>query len=228
MRLPHFLVATALLLPAYSWAQSSFGSEQPAITVQKAAASSRKAAPSSQVKRAQSAHAVASTASPVVGLDTGASFRSGDTFELRLTGMPPEDAVQYALQFTVGSDGFVNIPLAGQVRAGGLTQSQLEKAIEQKLVEEKIFRFPTATINVPPQARFITVGGNVRAPQRLVWSSDMTLLASITSAGGAGDFGGDTVELIRNGKLTTFSIKRLKKDPTQDPHLMPGDQLELR
>jgi protein involved in polysaccharide export with SLBB domain len=61
----------------------------------------------------------------------------------------------------------VNIPLAGHVRAVGLTQNQLEKAIEQKLVEAKIFRWPTATINVLPDSRAVTVGGSVRTPTRI-------------------------------------------------------------
>ena len=62
---------------------------------------------------------------------------------------PLEDAQMYALTFTIGGDGFVNVPLAGQIKAAGYTQSQLEKSIERKLVEEKIFTHPTATINVP-------------------------------------------------------------------------------
>jgi polysaccharide export outer membrane protein len=229
MRLTRLLLA--LLLPVCSKAQSSFATDRPAVTVEKSAASSRSTAPSlaAPARRAEAVRAVVAAApASAIGLESGASFRSGDTFELRLTGMPAEDAAQYALQFTVGYDGYVNIPLAGQVRAAGLTQSQLEKAIEQKLIEEKIFRFPTATINVPPQARFVTVGGNVRAPQRIAWASDLSILAAITAAGGPGDFGGDRLELIRGGKMSVYSIKRLKKDPTQDPRLMPGDQLELR
>ena len=48
----------------------------------------------------------------------------------------------------------LNIPLGGQIRAAGLSQSQLERAIERRLIDEKIFTHPTATINVPNQARF--------------------------------------------------------------------------
>jgi len=162
------------------------------------------------------------------GSSAGAAFRPGDSFQLRMTGMPAEDALMYALDFTIGGDGYVNIPLGGQVRAAGLTQSQLEKAIERKLVDEKIFRWPTATINVPNQVRFVTVGGSVRQPNRLPWSSDLTLLSALSAVGGPGDFGGDKVNLIRNGEVTQYSIKKLKKKPVDDPRLLPGDQVDLQ
>ncbi|MDB6154874.1 MAG: Polysaccharide biosynthesis/export protein [Chthoniobacteraceae bacterium] len=156
----------------------------------------------------------------------GAVFRASDSFELRMSGMPPEDALPFAQQFTIGGDGFVNIPLGGQVRAAGLTQSQLERAIERCLVDKKIFTRPTATINVAPTARFVTIGGQVRNPQRLPWYADLTLNSAISAAQGAGDFAGNKIRLIRNGKVLMFDKKVIAKDPAQDPHLMPGDQVE--
>jgi polysaccharide export outer membrane protein len=149
-------------------------------------------------------------------------------FTLRLTGMPAEYAMAYALDFTIGGDGFVNIPLGGQVRAAGLTQSQLERAIERKLIDEKIFRWPTATINVSPSARFVTIGGNVRQPNRLMWSADLTLLSSLSACGGPSDFGGDRINLIRSGQVASYSYKKLKRNPADDPPLHPGDQVDLQ
>jgi len=161
-------------------------------------------------------------------MEPGATFRSNDTFRLRLSGMPPAEAAQYDQPFTIGGDGYFNIPLAGQIRAAGLTQSQLERAIERKLVEAEIFRFPTATIYVEAQTRFVTVGGAVRQPSRVPWSSDLTLLTALSAAGGGGDFAGDKIDLIRGGKKAVYSRKRIEKDPAQDPRLMPGDRIEQR
>jgi protein involved in polysaccharide export with SLBB domain len=107
-----------------------------------------------------------------------------------------------------------------------LTQSQLEKAVQTKLIEEKIFRWPTITINVPERSRLITVGGMVRAPQRIFWSADMTLMSALNAAGGPADFAGDKIRLTRNKKPTNFSRKKLVKFPDQDPKLLPGDQIE--
>jgi protein involved in polysaccharide export with SLBB domain len=158
----------------------------------------------------------------------GATFRAGDMFNLKMTGMPIEYAQTYQLDFTIGGDGFINIPLGGQIRAAGLTQSQLERAIEKKLIDEKIFRWPTATINVSPGARFVTIGGNVRAPSRLQWSADLSVLSSLSACGGPSDFAGDRINLIRSGQLATYSYKKLKKNPADDPRLNPGDQVDLQ
>jgi protein involved in polysaccharide export with SLBB domain len=160
---------------------------------------------------------------PIAG---AAVFRSGDAFELRLSGMPAEDALPFALQFTIGTDGFVNIPLGGLVRAAGLTQSQLESAIEKRLVEKEIFTRPTATINVAPQSRFVTVGGQVRVPQRLPWTADLTLLSAISAVGGPADFAGGKIKLTRGGKVEIFTKKDLDRRPEKDPRLLPGDQIE--
>lgn len=157
----------------------------------------------------------------------GAAFRPGESFLLRMSGMPLEDAASYALEFTIGGDGFVNIPLGGQVRAAGLTQSQLERAIERRLVEQKIFRWPTATINVPNAARFVTIGGTVRNPSRQLWSPDLTITSAISMCSGPGDFASDKVNLIRSGTITQYRLKKLKANPANDPRLLPGDQVEL-
>lgn len=141
--------------------------------------------------------------------------------------MPLEDAAAFPLEFTIGGDGFVNIPLGGQVRAAGLTQSQLERAIERRLVEQKIFRWPTATINVQTAARFVTIGGAVRAPSRQLWSPDLTITSAISMCGGPGDFASDKVNLIRGGSVSQYRLKKLKAHPADDPRLLPGDQVEL-
>jgi protein involved in polysaccharide export with SLBB domain len=215
----HRCLLLALAFTPVAFAQTTFDTRAavPAVTVEKPPT----------VRRAQPVRPAVPVA-PDTALGDVATFRPGDSFELRMTGMPLEDAAMYALSFTIGADGYVNIPLGGQLRASGLTQSQLEKAIERRLVDEKIFRWPTATINVPTQARFVTVGGAVRAPQRIMWSADLTVLSAITAAGGAGDFGGKWVDMIRRGKPATINLKELKKDPSKDFPLLPGDQLELR
>jgi polysaccharide export outer membrane protein len=151
--------------------------------------------------------------------------------ELHLSGMPPDDAQQFSsTPYTVSGDGMVNIPYAGALQAAGRTPSELERAIERTLIDKKIFRWPTATININPATslRYVTIGGNVRAPGRTQWSADLSLMSAITAQGGAGDFAGDKIHLIRGGAITVYSYKKLQKDPTQDPRLLPGDQVDLR
>lgn len=178
---------------------------------------------------AKAVAAAASDAAPVAGRTASSVvLRPNDVIELRLSGMPPDDAQQFnGTAYTVGGDGNVNVPYAGSLQAAGRTASELERVIERSLIEKKIFRWPTATINVANTVRFVVIGGNVRGPTRMPWSADLTLMSAIAAAGGPGDFAGDKINLIRGGKITLYSYKKLKKDPSQDPRLLPSDQVDL-
>jgi len=110
---------------------------------------------------------------------TIATLRPGDVFEMRLSGMPAEYAGDFNLQYSVGSEGTVSVPLIGEMRAAGLTASQLERQVESKLVNDKIFTHPTVLINIAQATRYVSISGGVRQPQRLSWSNDLTLSSAI-------------------------------------------------
>lgn len=158
-----------------------------------------------------------------------ATLRTGDIFEMRLSGMPAEYAAEFALQYTVGQDGTINVPMIGEVKATGLTSTQLERAIQGRLVAEKIFTRPTVIINVASVARYVSVSGGVKQPQRLPWTPDLTLSSAIGNCGGLGEFGSQKgIRVVRNGTVAgTFNYKDLIKDPSIDPKLLPGDQVQV-
>ncbi|MEP6673142.1 MAG: polysaccharide biosynthesis/export family protein [Chthoniobacter sp.] len=166
---------------------------------------------------------------PVTG-GSIATLRTGDVFEMRLSGMPAEFAADFNLQFTIGQEGTVNVPLIGEVKAVGMTASQLERAIQGKLLADKIFTRPTVLINIAQATRYVSISGGIRAPQRLSWSSDLTLSSAIGNCGGLSDFGsGKGVRIIREGKVAgAFDLKEISKDPSRDPKLLPGDQVIVR
>ena len=156
-----------------------------------------------------------------------ALLRAGDTFEMRLGGMAAEFAQDFNSQYTVGQEGTVNIPLIGEIRAIGLTPPQLQVAIQNKLMAEKIFSRPTVNINLMQSGRWVLIGGGVRNPQRLQWSPDLTLNQAIELAG-LGEFGSKKgVRLIREGKVQVYDARKFDKDPSQDPKLLPGDQISV-
>ena len=154
-------------------------------------------------------------------------IRTGDTFEMRLSGMPVEFAAEFSLQYTVGQDGTVNIPLLGEMKVTGMSANQLERAIQTKLVAEKIFTRPTVIITVGQAARFVSIGGGVRAPQRVQWSQDLTLSTAVENVGGVDDYGKEkAVRLIRDGKIVPYTISAsFARIPAADPKLLPGDQI---
>jgi protein involved in polysaccharide export with SLBB domain len=172
--------------------------------------------------------AVPANSGPSSGdISSSVVLRPNDVFQLRLSGMPADDASQFAGDQTVGSDGQVNILYVGRIQAGGRTSAELERAIEKALVDKKIFRWPTATVNIATQLRYVTVGGT-RQPGRVPWSADLTVLSAIMAQAGPTDFSGDKIHLIRGGKVTVYSYKKLRRDPSQDPKLLPGDSVELQ
>lgn len=163
------------------------------------------------------------------GSHAQAVLRNGDVFSLRLSGMPVEYANEFALEYTVGDDGEVSIPLIGPIRATGQSTTQLSRAIEKKLTADKIFTSPTVVINLQPQSRFVTVGGGVRAPQAVPWSPDLMLSSAIKRAGGYNEFSNQSkVKVIRDSKtMGIFNQKRIDKDPSQNPKLLPGDEVDV-
>jgi polysaccharide export outer membrane protein len=155
-------------------------------------------------------------------------LRSGDQIELRLGGVPPQEIEQISGQYQVDGQGFLNLPHIGKIRASGLAQAELQTAIEAAYRNQQIYTNPTITINVPNQARFVNVGGDVKTPRRVEFTPDLTVLGAISAAGGFTEFADTTkVRLLRDGHASLVNIKEIRKDPSKDPRLKPGDTLEV-
>jgi polysaccharide biosynthesis/export protein len=150
----------------------------------------------------------------------------GDIFRMSLSGAPREFTQEYDLEHTI-DDGSVNIPNVGRIRIAGLTSSQAAAAIEKRLRELKIFTNPTVVINVMQNQRFIIVGGPVRQPGRAPWVPNMTLSMAIAAASGPGEYAEDKVRIKRGTQIQEFSRKAIRKDPSLDPKVLPGDFVEL-
>jgi protein involved in polysaccharide export with SLBB domain len=158
----------------------------------------------------------------------GAVLRAGDPVEMRISGVPADEQTQVNNVYTVDSNGMVNMPYINKVRAEGLTPAQLASVIENRYKSAGIFTNPTITIVMQPQARFVNVGGAVRAPNRIPFTEDMTLLAAISAAGGFNDFADQKrVRLLRGSEARVYDVRQVRKDPGLDPKLQPGDKVEV-
>lgn len=157
-----------------------------------------------------------------------AVLRAGDQIELRIGGVPPEEISAVTGTYTVDGDGYINLPHIGKVRAAGSTQAQLQSAIEGTYRSQQIYTNPSITIAVPVTARFVDVGGDVRSPQRVPFTADLTLLGAVTAAGGFTEYADQgKVRLLRDGHATVVNIKDVRKDPAKDIKLRPGDKIEV-
>ncbi len=155
-------------------------------------------------------------------------LRPGDPVELRISGVPSDEQTQVNNVYTVDANGMLNMPYINKVRAEGLTPSQLGSAIEGGYRAARIFTNPTITIMMQPQSRFVNVGGAVRAPNRVSYTEDMTLLTAINAAGGFNDFADQKrVRLLRGSEAKVFDVRQIRKEPGLDPKLQPGDKIEV-
>jgi hypothetical protein len=66
---------------------------------------------------------------------------AGDTVEISEGGEPQLD-----LTFTIGPDGMISVPLAGDMKAAGLTPAQLQSAIASRLVAH--IKTPKVTVKI--------------------------------------------------------------------------------
>jgi protein involved in polysaccharide export with SLBB domain len=182
--------------------------------------------PPAHAQDVRKAEAVAPSAPVQVG-GVGVALRNGDTVDIRIANVPPEDIQQFDGAYTLDEAGMINLPYIGMVKAGGLPPSQVQTLIQNQLISAGIYTMPTVSVAPPAASRFISVGGAVKGPGRLAYMSDLTLMTAISAVGGTSDFAGDKIRLVRGGKVQFFSRHRLDKDPSKDPLIEPGDQIEV-
>lgn len=161
-------------------------------------------------------------------VDRGIRFRTGDSVDIRLGGVPAEEAQQVNGLFTVDSMGNVNLPQAGPVRASGRTQGELQVAIEEKYRATGVYTTPTISVSVPMEARFVNVGGEVKLPQRVLYTSDLTVLSAINAAGGFSEYAAQNrVRLVRGSNVMNLKMNEIRRNPGLDIVLEPGDTIEV-
>jgi polysaccharide export outer membrane protein len=157
-----------------------------------------------------------------------ATLRVGDPIEMKLSGVPNEEQIQFNNTYTVDGSGCVNLPYINKVRADGQTPAQLAAAIEGAYRANKIYTNPTITIMVAATARFVNVGGAVRNATRVPFTEDMTLLAAINAAGGFNDFADQRkVRILRGNNVKIYDVREARRDPSKDVKLQPGDRVEV-
>jgi len=157
----------------------------------------------------------------------GARLRTGDTFELRVGGIPQEYAGEFALKYNLGQEGTIHVPRIGEVKAVGLTPAQLARAIQSKLVASGVFAHPTVVIEASPAAQIVAISGGVSSPQLLPWRPGLTLSSAVADCGGLSEFSsGKGIRVVRSGKVIgPCSLKDVARNPAKDPKLLPGDQV---
>lgn len=118
------------------------------------------------------------------------------------------------LEAQVSDGGLLNFPLIGHIQAAGLTASQLEQAIEERLVDGKFIRNPQVTVIVSSyRSRIVTVIGQVAKPGRYaIDTGHLRLSELIALAGGILPTGSESATILRD---TQDGVKRITVDLVQ-------------
>ena len=155
-----------------------------------------------------------------------AALRPGDTIEVRLGGVPTNDVSQITASYVIDNQGYINLAYINKISIGGKTASQAADVIESAYKNAQIFTNPTITISTQAGARFVNVGGEVKAPSRIPFTPDLTLMSAINAAGGMSEFANrKKVRLIRGKEVMVVDTKKILNDPSLDLPVKPGDQI---
>ena len=104
---------------------------------------------------------------------------------------------QHAAQLTVSSQGTINVPFIGSVKAEGLTVSQLERSITEPLAADYLVD-PEITIAVNEYHSLqYYISGAVGAPGLYEMKSQPTLMELIAKAGGLTANRGNVAYILR-------------------------------
>lgn len=155
-----------------------------------------------------------------------APLRVGDTIVVRIGGVPSDDVGQISADYTVDSEGMINMPHIGRIRAVGMTAGELQGHIEASYRQAEIYTNPSITISQQGSTRTVNMGGEVKAPGRIPYTPDLTLLKAIIGAGDFTDYANQRrVRILRGGEVIVVDVKNIRKDPSKDIPLLPGDDI---
>jgi polysaccharide export outer membrane protein len=166
------------------------------------------------------------TAAGVSDEEVSSRLRTGDEIVVRIDagaatavmGGTPSDVI-------IDDQGNIELPLIGQIKAAGLTTSELAEHIQSNYVPRYYVR---CTASVLVAQRFFYVGGEVKNPGRFLWSEDTTLLKAISTASGFTDYANRSkVQLVRGKTGETYDCQDLQRHPAKDVLIRPGDTVTV-
>jgi polysaccharide export outer membrane protein len=86
-------------------------------------------------------------------------------------------------QYPIDDNNKISIALIGNLQAGGLTTSELESEIKQRMIEKNILLDPSVSVTIV-EYRPIFVLGEVSKPGQYPYQPGMTVLTAVAVAGG--------------------------------------------
>lgn len=149
------------------------------------------------------------------------NLRAGDKVTITLTDVP-NGPIQS--EHIIPDDGEITIHLDLKTKAAGKTKRQLQDDIRKLYVPQYYLRM---TVNVKTEDRFVFASGEVKLPNRYIYSGELSVLKVIATAGGFTDFANKKkVELARvNGTIERIDCVKALADSSLDLPVFPGEKV---
>lgn len=127
-------------------------------------------------------------------------------------------------------DGRISVPIAGEIEARGMTISELEQAVTQRL-RERYVRDPVVSINLSEAlSQAVTVDGQVVQPGVYPVVGRSTLMQSVARARGLTEFAKqDDVVIFRTigtqRYVALYNLAAVRRGAYPDPEIFSGDTI---
>lgn len=147
---------------------------------------------------------------------TALALSPGDTIRITVF-----NEAQLTGTYQIDDDGFVSLPLAGTVKAGGLTRVDFERVLASKLKGEYLTN-PRITVEIASFRPYFILG-EVEKPGQYNYTSNLNVLSAMAVAGGPTYRASQSEVLIQRGGKGDF--KKFPLNPTV--MIYPGDLIRV-
>lgn len=154
---------------------------------------------------------------PLRGSD--GSYRLGPGDRVRLKDY---DDANLTGEYEVNSAGFVSVPLAGQVKASGLTTNELEKTLIARMKKGSIAPDPKINIEIAAYAPFY-IHGEVKKAGVYPFQPGLTVADAIATAGGLTYRADENTIYLQHAGASTQQAVRLDVPM----RIFPGDNIRV-
>jgi protein involved in polysaccharide export with SLBB domain len=124
-------------------------------------------------------------------------------------------------EYQIDPSGFISLPLAGTVKAAGLTQNDLARELEANL-RSGYLKDPKVTVSILEFRPFFILG-EVEKPGSYPYSSGLNVMSAIATAGGTTYRASQSTVLIQHAgeaEMRTY-------DASKSIPILPGDIIQV-
>ena len=155
----------------------------------------------------------------------GGVFEIGDLVTVMFSGVT-EPPLPHEERIT--ENGTITLQLIGAVKAAGKSAGDLQREIRDRYVPK--YYNSNLNVTVKSQERVFYVGGQVRAPGRVVYLGETTVTKAIQACGDFTEFANKKKVLLyraAGGKPIKVNCVEALKDPSKDLPVYPGDKIHV-